>query len=102
MEQSVQTNKLKEGATKIWIDRINAYIDKNPKSKTLKKIHKYTLEIRQSKDEKRILKLGSKVAYFLRVIVEKTGYVKDEKEREHWLKVSEEMFKISREEIPTA
>jgi hypothetical protein len=68
----------------------------------MKKIRDYTLEIRKSKDEQRILKLARKVSYFLVVIVDKTDYVKDKKEQEHWLAVSSEMFKNSREEATSA
>jgi hypothetical protein len=89
-DKSVQISEFKKLASEIWIDRVNTYLKKNPKSDTLKKIRKYTLEIRQSKDEKRIFKLARKVSYFIKIVLEKTNYMKGEEE--YWRSVSRKMF----------
>ena len=73
--------QIKEISAKINLEKINSYLTKNPKSRTLKLLRNFTKRIKESKDEKEISKLGGKVAYFLDCIVNKANYISEESER---------------------
>lgn len=87
--------KLKETVSKIDIGKIANYSEKNPNSKTLKEIIRYSKRVLDSNEEEKISKLSVAIAYNLETICDddKTGYVKDEKEKKFWLEISEEIFK---------
>ena len=87
--------EIKSIVAKIELDKINRYSKEYPTSKTLKEIIRYSKKILDSNEEKLVFKLGVKIAYNLDTIcdTEKTGYVKDEAEKKHWLEISEELFK---------
>lgn len=86
--------KLKESVSKIDIGKLADYSEKNPNSKTLKEIIKYSKRVLDSNEEEKISKLSVAIAYNLETICDddKTGYVKDEKEKKFWLEISEEIF----------
>src|SRR2546423_2839251 len=90
-----KSQKIKEIVAKIDIEKIISYLQEHSTSSTLKEIVRYSKISLDSSDEKVVFKLGVKIAYNLDTIcdTEKTGYVKDEAEKKHWLKISEELFK---------
>ena len=71
----------------LWINQ--------PKSKTLRQIVGYIKGVQQTNDEQEIFKMGVRTAYNLDTICDpnKTGYVKDEKEKHFWLELAKELFK---------
>jgi len=86
------TQKIKETVTKIDLDKIASYLQEHSKSKTLKEIIKYSKRALENNDDKKVFKLGTDLAYELDILVNKTGYVKDEAEKKHWLEISRELF----------
>ena len=87
--------KLKEIITKIDISKITTYLAEHPTSSSLKEIIKYSKRALDSNEEEKIFKLSVKIAYNLDTICDenKTGYVKDETEKNYWLEISEKLFK---------
>jgi hypothetical protein len=90
-----KTEKIKQSVSKIDIGKIVSYLADNPNSSTLKEIIKYSKKALDSDEEEKVFKLGVKIAYNLDTIcnINKTSYVKDEKEKKYWLEISEELFK---------
>jgi hypothetical protein len=90
-----KTAQIKQIVAKIDTDNIVSYLQEHSSSKTLKQIIRYSKKISENNDEKMVFKLGVKIAYNLDTIcdLDKAGYVKDEKEKKHWLEISEELFK---------
>ena len=86
-----KTQKIKNIVAKIDIEKIVDYPE-HPQSKTLRRIVSYSKRVLDSNDEKKIFRLSTDLAYYLDAIVNKAGYVKDEKEKEHWLEISRELF----------
>jgi len=87
-----KSTKIKQIVAKINPVGINAYSQEYPKSKTLKQIVNYRQRVLNSNDDKEIFKLGADLAYLLDWIVNKNAYVKNEKEKKHWLEISRELF----------
>ena len=89
-----KTQQIKQVVVKIDIEKINNYLQEYPKSHTLKEIIKFSRKLLDSKEEKWVFRWGIKLAYNLDNIcdADKAGYVKDEKEKEHWLEISRELF----------
>lgn len=89
-----KTAKIKEVVAKIDTDKLAKYSEEYPKSKTLRQIIRYKERVLDSKNDEEILKLGISLAHNLDIICDakKTGYVKDEKEKKHWLEISRELF----------
>lgn len=85
------TQKIKEIVAKIDMGKIANYPE-HPQSKTLRRIISYSKRVLDSNNEKEIFRLSTDLAYYLDAIVNKSGYVKDEKEKEHWLEISKELF----------
>jgi hypothetical protein len=85
---------IKQIVTKIYTDKIINYQQEYPKSKTLRQIIKRNKRIQENQEEKQVFKLAVKLAYDLDKICDpdKTGYVKKDKEKEYWLKISRELF----------
>jgi len=84
--------EIKTIVKKIDIGKITGHLEKNPTSKTLKEIIKYSKKTLDSNEEKKIFKLGTDLAYELDIIANKTDYVKDEAEKKYWLEISRELF----------
>jgi hypothetical protein len=89
MNKSVQ---IKQAIAKIDIAKIDSYLQEYPKSKTLRQIINYRQRIISSNNDQEVFKLGVDLAYYLDTIVNKTGYVKNEKEKKYWLEISRELF----------
>ena len=87
-----KTPKIKVIIQKIDISKIAEYSQKYPKSKTLRQIIRYSKRIWDSEKDEEIFKLAVSLAYNLNISVNKGKYVKDEKEKEYWLEISEELF----------
>ena len=85
MNKSLQ---IKQATTKIDIDKLSDYLKEHPQSKTLKKIIRNRKVILDSNNEEEIFNLG----YYLDTFVNKTGYVKEETEKKHWLETSRKLF----------
>lgn len=92
MEKIDKTTQIKQVVAKIDIGKIDTYLQEYPKSKTIKEIIKYSKRALDSNDDKKVFKLGTDLAYELDILVNKTGYVKDEAEKKHWLEISKELF----------
>ena len=86
-----KTTQIKNIVAKIDLEKIANYPE-HPQSKTLRRIINYSKRVLDSNNEKKIFRLSTDLAYYLDAIVNKTGYVKDEKEKEHWLEISRELF----------
>jgi hypothetical protein len=78
-----KTQKIKETVAKIDLDKIASYLQEHSTSKTLKEIIKYSKRALDSNDDKKVFKLGTDLAYELDILVNKTGYVKNEEEKKH-------------------
>jgi hypothetical protein len=78
-----KTQKIKETVAKIDLDKIASYLQEYSTSKTLKEIIKYSKRALDSNDDKKVFKLGTDLAYELDILVNKTGYVKNEEEKKH-------------------
>jgi hypothetical protein len=87
-----KTQLIKQTVAKIDIGKISLLLQEYPKSKTIKEIIKYSKRTLDSNDDKKVFKLGTDLAYELDILVNKTGYVKDEAEKKHWLEISRELF----------
>lgn len=87
-----KTQKIKQVIAKIDIGKISLLLQEYPKSKTLKEIAKYSKRALDSNEEAKVFKLGTDLAYELDILVNKTGYVKEEKEIKFWLEISRELF----------
>jgi len=87
-----KSTQIKNIVTKIDLDKIASYLQEHSKSKTLKEIIKYSKRALDSDEEKKVFKLGTDLAYELDILVNKTGYVKVEAEKKHWLEISRELF----------
>ena len=83
--------KIKSIVAKIDTNKIASY-PQHPESKTLRQIIRFSKRISESNDEQEIFRLTVRIAYGLEMIVNKTGYVKDEEEKKYWLEISEELF----------
>jgi len=82
---------IKQIISKIDLEKIASY-PQHPKSKTLRQIIGYSKRILKSNNEGEIFKLTVRIAYSLEMIVNKTGYVKEEAEKKYWLEISKELF----------
>src|SRR5271167_708296 len=83
--------QIKQAVAKIDVNKITAYLE-YPKSKTLRQIIKCSKRVQESQEEKQVFKLATDLAYYLDIIVNKAGYVKDETEKKYWLEISKELF----------
>jgi hypothetical protein len=84
--------KLKETVSRIDIGKLADYSEKNPNSKTLRQIIRYSKRILDSENEEVISKLAVSLGYNFDTIVNVSKYVKNEKEKKFWLEISEELF----------
>ena len=84
--------KLKETVSRIDIGKLADYSEKNPNSKTLRQIIRYSKRILDSENEEVISKLAVSLGYNFDTIVNVSKYVKNEKEKKFWLEMSEELF----------
>jgi serine protease inhibitor ecotin len=75
-----KSTKIKQIISKIDLEKIASY-PQHPESKTLRQIIRYSKRILNSNNEEEIFKLTVRIAYGLEMIVNKTGYVKDEAEK---------------------
>jgi serine protease inhibitor ecotin len=75
-----KSTKIKQIISKMDLEKIASY-PQHPKSKTLRQIIRYSKRILNSNNEEEIFKLTVRIAYGLEMIVNKTGYVKDEAEK---------------------
>jgi hypothetical protein len=89
-----KSTQIKRAVAKIDINKIVAYSQEYPQSKTLRQIVNYSKRVQASNSEQEIFKLGAGLAYYLDTICDpnKGGYVKNEKEKKHWLEISRELF----------
>lgn len=87
-----KSQQIKNIVAKIDIKKINGYLQKYPKSKTIKEIAKYSKRALENNDDKKVFKLGTDLAYELDILVNKTGYVEKEEEKKFWLEISRELF----------
>lgn len=87
-----KTQLIKQAVAKIDIGKISLLLQKYSTSKTLKEIVKYSKRALDSEEEAKVFKLGTDLAYELDILVNKTGYVKDEIEKKFWLEISRELF----------
>jgi hypothetical protein len=80
-----KTQLIKNTVAKIDTDKIAAYSQEYPKSKTLRQIANYIKRVQESNNEQEIVKLGTDLAYYLDVICDsgKGGYVKNENEKKY-------------------
>lgn len=85
---------IKQTLSQIDINKIINYQKEHPKSKTLRQIINCFQRIQANNNDQEIFKLGTRIAYYLDVICDpgKANYVKDEKEKKHWLELSKELF----------
>lgn len=74
---------IKQTLSQIDINKIINYQKEHPQSKTLKQIIKFSKKAWDSQEEETVSRFAAKVAHQLDLICdpEKTGYVKDEKEK---------------------
>ena len=84
--------QIKEIVTKIDTEKLTRYLQKYPKSKTIKEIIKYSKRALYSNEEAKVFKLGTDLAYELDILVNKTSYVEKEEEKKFWLEISRELF----------
>jgi ABC-type oligopeptide transport system ATPase subunit len=91
MNTNNKSTQIKQTISKIDLDKIASY-PQHPESKTLRKIIRYSQRILNSDKEKEIFKLAVKIAYLLDVIVNINKYVKNKKEKEHYLEISQKLF----------
>jgi len=89
-----KNQQIKNIVAKIDIEKITNYLQEHSTSKSLKEIVKYSKRVQDSNNEQEIFKLGVALAFDLDTICDsdKTGYVKDEKEKKFWLEISRELF----------
>jgi len=87
-----KTQQIKQIVAKIDTNKIANCLKEYPSSKTLKQVIKHSKRALESNDEKKVFKLGTDLAYELDILVNKTGYVKNEAEKECWLEISRELF----------
>ena len=89
-----KNQQIKNIVAKIDIEKITNYLQEHSTSKSLKEIVKYSKRALDSNDDKKVFKLGTALAFDLDTICDpdKTGYVKDEKEKKYWLEISRELF----------
>ncbi len=89
-----KSTQIKNTVAKIDTEKIAAYSQEYPQSKTLRQIVNYSKRIQESNNEQEIVKLGTDLAYYLDVICDpsKGNYVKNEKEKKYWLEISQELF----------
>ena len=87
-----KSQQIKNIVVKIDLGKITDYLKEYSNSKTLKEIAKYSKRALESNDDKKVFKLGTDLAYELDTLVNKTGYVKKEEEKNHWLEISRELF----------
>ena len=89
-----KTAQIKKVVAKIDIGKITIHLQEYPKSKTLKEIIKYSKRALESNDDKKVFKLGVKLAYNLDTICDpdKADYVKNEEEKKYWSEISKELF----------
>ena len=94
MNKSAQ---IKPILAKINIPQLIPYLQANPQSKTLKRIIRYSQRAWDSEDQEEVFKLAVNVAYCLDTICDpnKANYVKNEKQKQHLLKVSGELFEAT-------
>lgn len=90
-----KSTQIKQAMAKIDPAKIDSYLQEHPKSKTLRQIAGYLKGVQQTNNDQEIFKMGVRTAYNLDLICDpnKTNYVKDEQEKEHLLKISNELFK---------
>jgi len=78
-----KTELIKQIISKIDLEKIADYSKENSASKTLKEITKHSKRALESNDDRKVFKLGTDLAYELDMLVNKTGYVKNEAEKKH-------------------
>ena len=90
-----KSTQIKQAVAKIDINKIFAYSQEYPQSKTLRQIVNYSKRVQASNSEQEIFKLGVDLAYYLNTICDpnKAGYVKNEEEKKYWLEISRELYK---------
>jgi len=88
-----KNQQIKSIVAKINTKKIASY-PQHPESKTLRQIIGYSKRIQDSNNEEETFKLAVRLAYNLDTICDpdKTGYVKSEEEKKHWLELSQELF----------
>lgn len=83
--------KLKEIAQKI---DVIPYWNKNPTSKTLKRVIKKQREVLENNDEEEILKSAYKLKHRIWVVINKTSYLIDEQEKVKLINIFDELEKL--------
>jgi len=84
--------QIKNIVAKIDIEKINSYLQEHSTSRTLKEIVKYSKRVLESNEEEKVFKLAVDTAYNLDTLINKTNYVKDDKEKKHLSEISRELF----------
>jgi len=87
-----KSQQIKNIVTKIDIEKINSYLQEHSTSSTLKEIIKYSKRALESNEEEKVYKLAVHLAYDLDTLVNKTDYVKNEKEKKPLLEIAKELF----------
>jgi GTP-binding protein EngB required for normal cell division len=87
-----KTTQIKNTTAKIDLDKINSYLQEHSTSTSLKEIIKYSKRILESNEEEKVFKLAVHLAYDLDTLVNKTDYVKNEKEKKLLLEIAKELF----------
>jgi hypothetical protein len=78
-----KTTQIKNIVAKIDIEKINIYLQEYSTSTSLKEIIKYSKRALENNEEEKVFKLAVHLAYDLDTLVNKTDYVKNEKEKKH-------------------
>ena len=87
-----KSQQIKNIVTKIDIEKINSHLQEHSTSSTLKEIIKYSKRVLDSNEEEKVFKLAVHLAYDLDTLVNKTDYVKNEKEKKLLLEIAKELF----------
>ena len=87
-----KSQQIKNTVVKIDLDKINSYLQEHSTSRTLKEIVKYSKRVLESNEEEKVFKLAVDTAYNLDTLINKTNYVKDDKEKKHLSEISRELF----------
>ena len=88
-----KAQKLKEIAKEI---NVIPYWNKNPTSRTIRKIINKQREILENNnlEEAKILKLAEKIKYRIQVLIDKTPYITNEKEKIKYKEIIESLEKL--------
>ena len=94
---NTKSSQIKPILAKIKLEKIIKYLTANPQSKTLKRIIRYSQRAWTSEDQAEVFKLAVNVAYCLDTICDptKANYVKNEKQKQHLLNISGELFEAT-------